>query len=162
MPLAPESRDTNLEKSLVAWIQAQLVAGAGLAVFYDQSPPADRPSAWVHVDFMLGMRRDFGRQISGTQLGSQVHGLVQLSLCKQRVTLTNLYGMAAFKDTAIAAFQIAQDIPLRNYDVGGLPVIGVITVEDITENDTDDGYESGVIVKVLSVGITYVEAYTLV
>ena len=166
MPLVPEAKDTNLEKSLVAWNQATLVTVAGLPVFYDQDPPRDRPNEWVHVDFLLGMRREFGRQISRTQWGSQVHSLLQLSLCKKRptgTTVTFRHSMAGMKDAVMAYFQVPQDIPVRDYDAVGVPVIGIMSVSTPpTSVDTDDGYTSGVIVTVVSVPLTYVEAYTLV
>src|SRR5687768_867717 len=108
MPLSPEAKETNLEKSLVAWIQAKLVTIGSLQVFYVPDPQRDRPPEWVQVDFILGMRRDFGRNVDSTKLGNQVHSLLQLSLCKQRptgVTVTLRHAMAALNDAVIAYFQ---------------------------------------------------------
>ena len=122
MPLAPEARLANLEKSLVAWIQAKLVTTAGLSVFYAGASIGDRPNEWVHVDFLWGLRRDFGRQIDRTQLGSQVHSILQLSLAKKRAIITNLYSMAVLRDKVVAAFHVTQAIPLRDYDTGGAPL----------------------------------------
>lgn len=161
MPLAPEAKAANLEKSLTAWIEAQLRTAAGLQVFYANSPLQERPNEWVQVDYLWGLRRDFARQVDRTQLGARVHDILNLNLCKKRSSITNIYALALLRDAVMPVFQIGQTIPLRNYDVGGTPVIGIIIVDGATENDTDNGFVSGVMVKALSISLQHTEAYTL-
>lgn len=160
MPLSPEAKAANQEHSLTAWIETHLRTAAGLTVFYAMQPIATRPDEWVHVDYLLGMRRDFGRQVDRTQHGSWVHGTVQLSVCKKRTSITNLTNMAGLRDKVLAAFQIGQSIPLQDYAAVGTPTIGIFAVTNVTENLVDDGLESGVMVLVLSIEVSYMEAYT--
>ena len=162
MPLSPEAKTVNLEKSLAAWIDAKVRVLAGLAVFYSDAPLATRPTEWVHVDYLLGLRRDAGRQLDRTQLGNRVHGAVQLSLAKKRTSITDLYAMGLLRDAVMPYFQWGQTIPIRNYGAAGNPEISAFEVGATGERDTDDGLSSGVMVKVLDVALTHVEAYTLV
>ena len=98
MSLLAEGLATNQEKSLSLWLDTHLVGTEGLTLFYASSIIATRPlTPWVHADYLLGMRRQFGRQIGrravgGTSFGSRVHGFLNLNLCQQRVSLTRLPG----------------------------------------------------------------------
>ena len=166
MPLAPEATLVNLERSLTAWIETHLRGTAGLTVFYGAGPVLPRPgtlAAWVHVDYLWGLRSDYGRQVDRTQLGARTHGVLNLSLCQRRTMLATLTDMAALRDRVMGFFEVGQTIPLRNYAVVGTPVIGACLVPArATEPDVDDGLVSGLIVKVLSIPLAYSEAWTLV
>lgn len=161
MPLAPTAKLTNLEKSLTAWIEANLRTVAGLQVYYVDAPIGERPNEWVAVDYLLGLRTEDGRNIGPTYLGGRAHGILSLTLAKKRSSLTNIYAMAALRDAVKGWFLPGQLIPVRDYDAIGTPIISYVEVGHTSEADTDDGLTSGVLVKTLSVDITYPELYTL-
>ena len=118
------------------------------------------PNAWLQVDFLLGLRQEFGRQIDATRHGGRGHGVVNLLCCQKRGVQVDLYALATLRDSAMAAFQQGQAIVLRDYDTGGTPDIGIIIVHETTEAQPDDGFVSGLIVRALSIHISYTEAYT--
>ena len=162
MPLQPEAREGNIERSLTEWIRAKLVTIEGLTVHFSDAPVDTRSDEWVHVDYLLGMRRQFGRTIDGARLGNRAHGIINLNLCKRRQSITNLYALATMRDKVAPYFQTGQTIPLKDYDVGGTPEIGRLLVHETTQGDVDSGLESGVMVRALSVNLSYIEAYTLI
>lgn len=162
MPLTADAKAANLEKSLTAWIQTKLVTLAGLTVFYGTAPLATTPDEWVHVDYLLDLRSDFGRQIGPTHLGSRVHDIVQLSLAKKRTSITNIYALALLRDKVTPYFQRGQTIPIRNYDDVLVPEVGSFVVDETSSASVDDGLASGVMVQALSVSMTHMALYTLV
>ena len=166
MPLAAEAQLVNLERSMTAWIETHLRGTAALTVFYGAGPVLPRPgglAAWVHVDYLWSLRSDYGRQVDRTQQGARTHGLLNLSLCQRRTHLTTLTDLALLRDKVMGFFQLGQTIPLRDYGAVGTPVLGAcIIAARATEPDVDDGLVSGLIVKVLSIPLTYSEAWTLV
>ncbi len=167
MSLLAEALATNQEKSLSRWLDTHLVGTEGLTVFYASSVIATRPDQWVNIDYLLGMRRQFGRQIGrraigGTSFGSRVHGFLNLNLCQQRVSLTSLYALAHMRDAVLPYLCISQKIPILDFATVGTPEVGRFVVEDVTEQDTDGGYESGIMVKTLSIAVHYIERHGLV
>jgi hypothetical protein len=159
--LQPEAKHSNIETSLTVWLRAQLVTGAGLTMFLPDEPPTPRPAQWVHVDYLLGLRHEFGGTV-GSRFGGVAHGLLQLSLCVKRDAITNLYAMARLHDTVMAFLQPGQAIPLRDFGTSGGPLLGHIEVGGTTVTAADDGATSGVVVEVLSVEIEHSTAWTLV
>jgi len=162
MPLGADAKTANLEKSLTAWIQAKLVTLAGLTVFYGMAPIATVPDEWVHVDYVWDLRADSGRQVGATQLGHRAHSLLQVSLCKKRTSITNIYALAVLYDKVVPYFQVGQTIAIRDYDTGGTPEVGSFIVGNRSIADVDDGLASGVIVRALSIPLTHIGLYTLV
>lgn len=160
MALQAESKLSNIEISLTVWLRANLVTIAGLTVFLGMEPVTSRPNQWVHLDYLLGLRRDFGG-IVGSRQGGRSHGILQASLCLQREAQTDIYAMARLHDTVAAYLQEGQTIPLRDYGTSGGPTIGRIECGATTSIDTDTGLDSGVIVRVLSTAITHSTAWSL-
>ena len=161
MALQPESKRSNIETSLTVWLRAQLVTGAGLTMFLPDEPATPRPAQWVHVDYLLGLRDEFGGTV-GSRFGGVAHGLLQLSLCLKRDAITDLYAMARLHDTVRAFLQPGQGIPLRDFGTSGAPMLGHIQVGATTVTAVDDGATSGVVVEVLNVEIEHATAWTLV
>jgi hypothetical protein len=161
MALPPESKQSNLVKSLTAWFRANLVTIAGLTVVFGAEPVDTRPGQWVVIDYLFGVRHGWGG-IVGTRYGAQAHGFITLNLCINRDTLTNVYAMAALRDTVATYVQRGQVIPLKDYDTGGTPTIGAICCGESTEAVVDDGTTTGLLVHAISVACTYTEAWALV
>lgn len=160
MPLEPESKQANLETSLTVWLRANLGTAAGLTVFLGMQPSTTRPNQWVQLDYLLGLRHDWGGLI-GLHYGGQAHHLLQTSLCLKRDAVTDVYAMARLHDLVAGYLQEGQTIPLRNYGVSGNPLLGAIAVGATTSVDTDTGLESGVIVRVLSTELVSSTAWTV-
>ncbi len=161
MALDAATKERNIAKSLTAWIQAKLVTIESLIVHYEDEPDGARPDTWVDVDYLFSLRRDFGRQVGSATLGTRAHGILNMNLCLKRQSLTNIYALSALRDKVIPYFLPTQSIPLRDYDTVGTPEVGRILCMSWQQADVDDGRESGVIVRTLSVAITYTEAFTL-
>lgn len=161
MALGAESKAANLEISLTVWLRTQLVTGAGLTVFIGMDVATTRPAQWVQLDYLLGLRTDYGRQV-GQRFGGRAHGLLQTSLCVKRASMTDVYAMARLQDTVSASLQEGQAIPLNDYATVGTPTIGHIELGATTQADVDTGLESGVVVRVLSTALMYSTAWSLV
>ena len=162
MTINAEGKHTNIEKSLTAWIRAKLVTIESLSVFFGDEPIDDRPASWVHVDYLLDIREEFGRNAAGATHANRMHSILNINLCQERQTLSNIYAMATLRDAVRPYFRRGQTIPILDYDTGGTPEVGRIDVHDVTQADVDTGLESGVITQALSVNISSVETYTLV
>jgi hypothetical protein len=161
MALGAESKAANVEISLTVWLRAQLVTIAGLTVFIGMDVATSRPNQWVQLDYLLGLRSDFGGQV-GTRFGGQSHGLLQTSLCIKRASLTDVYALARLQDTVATSVQEGQTIPLRDFGTTGSPTIGVIALGSTTVADTDTGLDSGVVVRVLTTELVHSTAWGLV
>jgi hypothetical protein len=158
--LGAESKQSNVETSLTVWLRAQLVTTAGLTVFIGMDVATTRPAQWVQLDYLLGLRTDYGRQV-GQRLGGQSHGLLQTSLCLKRASITDVYAMARLHDTVATYLQEGQAIPLKDYATVGTPTIGYIELGATTQADVDTGLESGVVVRVLSTALVHSTAWSL-
>lgn len=161
MALQAESKAANIEASLTTWLRAQLVTGAGLTVFIGMDVATTRPAQWVQLDYLLGLRTDYGG-IVGARFGGRSHGILQASLCLKRASLTDVYAMARLHDLVAAVLQEGQTIPLKDYATVGVPTIGAIELGATTVNDVDTGLDSGVIVRVLSTALVHSTAWSLV
>jgi hypothetical protein len=159
--LQAESKLANIETSLTAWLRANLVTGAGLTVFLGMEPMTTRPVQWVQLDYLLGVRQDFGG-IVGSRYGGRSHGILQVSLCLKRDAITDIYAMARLQDQVSAYLQAGQTLPLRDFGTSGGPTIGRIELGATTSVDTDTGLETGVVVRVLSTELWHSTAWSLV
>ena len=161
MALQAESKASNVETSLTVWFRAQLVTTAGLTVFVGMDVATTRPNEWVQLDYLLGLRADFGGRV-GSRFGGRSHGLLQTSLCLKRASMTDVYAMARLQDTVATYLQEGQTIPLRDYGTSGGPTSGAIELGATTANDTDTGLDSGVVVRVLTTELMHSTAWSLV
>ena len=159
MPLSAQSKERNLTASVLAWLRAKLVTIEGLSLVFAAEPVTTRPAAWVHADVLWGLRRQEGRVV-GSQRGALSVGLLNLNLCVQRAAQTNLYAMATLRDTVSGYVQPGQAIPLVDYTTAGTPTIGALLCTGLAQNVVDDGLGSGVMIDVLSVDVSYTEAFT--
>lgn len=155
------TKETNLTKSLNAWVHQHLVVLEGLTVHYADEPEGARPLEWVDVHYLFALRRDFGRTV-GHALGARAHALLNLNLCRKRETITDIYAMAQLRDKVIPYFLPNQAIPVRDYDAVGMPEIASVLCLSWQQAAVDDGRLSGVMVRNLSVEVTYTEAFTVV
>jgi hypothetical protein len=132
----------------------------GITVFVGMDVATARPVQWVQLDYLLGLRTDFGGQV-GARYGGRSHGLLQVSLCLKRANVTDIYAMARLQDAVMVYLQEGRIIPLRDYETSGAPTIGGVELGKTTVADTDTGLDSGVIVRVLSTELVHSTAWSL-
>lgn len=158
---------TNVYGSLDAYLQAQLVDGAGLAVRLHGVrrfiPPVDTPWVEAHYEF-LGLQESFRRQIGGSIFATERQGYLQLNIYQRARVFTTRYTTAVARDLVVAAFPDGGIVPILNVtdatpDVPGVAV-GALILDGLQEHVQDTGLRSGVIQHVVQVQTRYLEHFT--
>lgn len=134
MPLAARSLDANIEQSLNAYIEAQLIVAAGLVVRLPGMPGMNNPPArWIEVDYTgLGPFDAFAsRTIDGighrSQLSVDLAHFEQMDARWDSSGNATAYTLSAMMDITREAFALDAVIPINDYTAGGMQV-GVFTV----------------------------------
>ena len=147
----------NVQQSLDAYLGAlgYAVHQHGVRRFV---PPTTE--AWIKVRYdLLQTTRQFYRQVSLTEVGDEVRGTLELTLCQHARTFTQRYTLAAVRDAVMAALTPSDIVPINDYTGGGAQV-GVLLLYTVSERLLDDGGESGLVQHSMSVETRYIEAAT--
>lgn len=161
------ARWENLEKSLNAYIAAQLVSGAGLAVLFPAELPWDEnPVRYVHVEPLidLGQRRHTGLVRYGKgherQVLLQCNCFENIQARRDNSGQAGAYTQAALTDLVCDAFGPQAVIPIRDYATSGNPVLRHFAVREVkrTTMPVPDGLP--VEQRNVSITLAYEEAHT--
>ena len=135
--LAAESKWANIERSLAAYIAAELVTAAGFTVRFPGEPGIQNPPVrWVEVDYVqIGPVEGIMQTLTGKGHRSEV--VLQLAHFEQIDArwdgsgTATLYSLTEMLDTTRASFAFEAIIPLRDYDTGGNPQVGAFQLYEM-------------------------------
>ena len=147
----------NVQQSLDAYIATfgYSVHQHGVRRFV---PPMTDP--WIRARYdLLAMTRHPYRQVSLTEVGDELQGTVEVTICQHARTFTQRYTLASTRDTVVAFLIPSRTIPINDYAAGGTQV-GVLVIYDLGERLLDDGAVSGLVQHSISVHTRYIEAAT--
>lgn len=122
-------------------------------------PPAT--GAWVRARFdLLPLERRFYRQVSNTEVGDELRGMLDLIVAEHARTFTQRYTLAAARDTVVALFPPSGTLPIRESGGDEHPQVGTLYLDTLGERLLDDGARSGLVQHSISVSVRYLAAYS--
>ena len=102
-------------------------------------------------------------KVSDTEKGGWVTSLVNLNCCELIAQRTDRYALTALRDAVHSTIVESTQIPIRNYEVGGQPVVGNIVVNAVSDRELADGFginDNGIAIWNLSATTQHLESYT--
>ena len=167
MALLAASRETNIAKSLTAYLAAQLVTGAGLTVVFPGQPvPSRYPVRWVEFTYQpLAPAQYFPTTTNGR--GHLAQWLVNGN-CMEEVSSridgtgdATMYSLLGLCLSVRNALLVSQRIAIRDYDTGGNPQVGTMRIQQQSGRQVTDRNPLGVAVwNVSAIGL-YQEEFTV-
>jgi len=163
MTLAAYSTLANLHASLDAYLASTLADTEGLALVRHGVARFIPPSAaaWVAVRFdeLAGERR-FYRQVTSSQVGTEVQGVLRLCVLQQTRLWDTRYTLTSARDAVVKHFPESGLIPLKDYSERGAEAasqVGVLLLDGLEETLVDDGRQSGLIQHEIRVRCRYLD-----
>lgn len=166
--MALDARATweNITKSLNVYVRTNLQVAQSIAVVYPFGDPPDAlPNTWIEVQYVPLVPLEFLHQSVGSSAYANLAQVLVNINCMERLTVRQgkpaTYSLVSLVDTVRGVFLPPTRIAINDYDTGGDPQVGKLTVMETTPQPVGSVAETQVEVINVSVRLKYLESFTI-